>query len=200
MLIKNKKWELSHCSYFLVQFFLRSILVKQCFVLFGKIDFKKAFTLLCLLSPGVTYGLEITNLKSGLLCKGNTPASAQVCAEKAVILLSGKDTCWPAGEKKACTRYGYSFYYEAEKANEAISCQYNYSKQISHVHSGNYQSTVKSNTVTYQLPTQSGYYIFPQYRLFEGNSAGSNRLHEEIQCFNRGEMIFKVNFITQGAK
>jgi len=143
--------------------------------------------------------VEVTNVKSGLMClynfdeKGQYKYDARVCFKTEDIPITGQGRCVFNGENKLCTWYGFEFDYN-NKTDAAIPLTCHFTSTSKDV-IGNPEGIKEDDFSSYDIMLEPGIHHFsnPQYTLFryaplEESSVNVNK------CEVEGREVFKTRF------
>jgi len=151
-----------------------------------------------------TPNVEITNVKSGLICphkideKGAYKYDAYVCFETEDINITGQGRCVFNGETKLCTWYGFEFDYN-NKTNAPVPLTCHFTSE-GHTVIGNPNEIKESNfskaqVSTYEILLEPGknHFSNPQYTIFSLAKQGTTNVTNN-KCEIEGRHVFDAKF------
>jgi hypothetical protein len=145
-----------------------------------------------------SYGIEIDDFKSGLMCGINKNDMGRVCFEREEILITGQSSCASLGKEYKCTWYGYSFKYKKAKVGQEISCIFTFSEPVAPRRLNSREMVKKRvNKGSFKLNKESGYFVNPQYDIY-GVSPNQMeyRRTQDVICSSEGVELYKYRFIS----
>jgi len=150
--------------------------------------------------------VEITNVKSGLMClyqpnaEGDQKIDPKVCFDTAEIKITGQGQCVFDGKQRPCTWYGFEFAYN-NKTNNQITMTCHFTSNKPKV-LGNPEGVLADDDTNYEIKLEpgKGHFSNPQYTLFRYTNSVETSLNIN-RCEIDGREAFEARFnITLPAK
>ena len=143
--------------------------------------------------------VEVTNVKSGLMCLYNTASNdkyeydPRVCFQTEDIQVTGQGRCVFNGENKLCTWYGFEFNYD-NKTDAAIPLTCHFNTDENQVH-GNPKEVLGKDVTSFEimLDPGEGHIANPQYTLFRYAPDGHKKININT-CEIEGREVFISRF------
>lgn len=143
--------------------------------------------------------IEITNVKSGLIClhkldrSGDYKIDPRVCFATEDINITGQGECVFNGENKRCTWYGFEFDYE-NKTEAPLSLICHFSSDSDDL-IGNPEGINEAGASSYELSLEpgTGRITNPQYTVFR-YAPGGETSQTVNRCTFKGRDVFDARF------
>jgi hypothetical protein len=139
--------------------------------------------------------LEVSNVRSGLVCPERVPVDGSVCVETTEIPIIGRGVCVCSGFEFPCTWYGYEFEYVDARPDDRISCVVTTDRAVDY---GDPRGAREQNTnrveFSFKLSGSAGRFFNPQYTIIDPRAAAPDLTLSETVCSLGERELFRFQW------